>query len=102
MSLTSVLTPKHVSEVVEVKLTDKPSKISKVRDLQCLCPVQQIWKIEIGDVVPDDHVRIGFLDEFPPLEEQLPFILELDNLRSDDVCTRVESKHILYERFGLA
>lgn len=59
--------------------------MGKFSGFQVLCPIHEVWPIEIRDVVSDDYVRIHLLDKVPPSKEKLCFIIKRKYLRSDDV-----------------
>lgn len=50
-----------------------------------LCPVHEIWPIEIRDVVSNNYIRIHLFDEVPPSMKELCFILKRKYLGSNDV-----------------
>lgn len=111
VSLTSVLDPARFQARQPVQTT-KCAKLSartfqsaeerKVGDLQRLGAVHEVRDIELTRVVADNDVRVDFFDERAPFREQLLLAGELEHLRPDDVCARVEREDVADERFAVA
>ena len=75
-------------------LTLHTTQKGKVGDLQCLGSVQQIGQVEIGDIVADQHVGVDFLDKLAPFQKKVTLVLELKNLRADDMRASIESENV--------
>lgn len=82
--------------------TLQPRPIGETGAFQMLCPIEQIWKVEVGYVVSDDDVRIHLFYKVPPSHQHLLFCIELEDLRVDDQTTRVKTENVADKRFRLS
>ena len=46
--------------------TVKTAKVREVSDLKVFCALHEVWQIEAGDVIPDDHIGVDLLEELGP------------------------------------
>lgn len=107
VSLTSVLTSAPTvsarpREAGRVKLTLQATEVRERRRLERLGSVNEVGEVKLGDVVADDEVRVDRLDKLAPAREQVGLLLELDDVRADDVGARVEREDVAHERLRLA
>lgn len=84
------------------KLTPDSPKIGEFIDLERFRSVHEVWEIEIGNVVPNDNIRIDLFNEVSPCLKQLGFVIKRNNLRPYDMCTRIKSENVANEGFSLS
>jgi hypothetical protein len=100
VSLTWVLTSEpmlSVCRIIEIKgfpHTDKLAQERKPLSFDCARTVQEVGQIEIGDVIPNNHIRIDLLHKRLPMLKHVLLVLEREHLRTNNVRTRVEGEHI--------
>lgn len=107
VSLTSVLTsaPSISAEyiaTIQAVLTRQTTKVRERSRFESLSAVDEVGKIELGDVVTDDEVRIDFLEEISPGDEEVGFLLELYHVRTNDVGAGIESEDVTDKWCALA
>lgn len=76
--------------------------MGKLGGFQVFCPINEVWPIEICDVVPYDYVRIHLFNEVPPSMKELCFVIKREDLGTNDVRTGVKREHIPDEGLRLA
>lgn len=82
--------------------TLETTKVWELRRLERLGSVDQVRQVELRDVVADNEIGVDLLDKVAPLDEQVSLVLEVDDVRSDNVRAGVECKDVSDEGFGLA
>lgn len=82
--------------------TRQTAKVGERSRLEGLGTIDEVGKVELGDVVADDEVRIDFLEEISPGDEEVGFLRKLYHVCPDDVGARVESEDIADKRCALA
>ena len=80
------------------RLTFESSKERKTIKFQGFGSVNEIREIERGDIISDHDVRIYHLDEISPSKQQFGFRLVTQHVRTDYMCTCVESENIPNKR----
>ena len=69
---------------------------------QSLGTVQQVGKIKVGNVIPNDHIRIHTLHKVGPRLEKLDFSVKRHHMAPHNVRTRTERENVLYKGRRLA
>lgn len=82
--------------------TEKLSEVWELIALESFRSVQQIWQIEIGNVVTDDDVRIHLSNEISPCLQHLFFVVIFQDLRSDDMGAGIQCENVPDERLALS
>lgn len=70
--------------------------------LQVLCSIYQVWKVEVGNVIADDHIWINFFEKVPPAHKHLLLRIVLEDLRVYNETAGVQAKDISDKRFRVA
>ena len=108
MVLVSALTPAetkvNMTKGYRAKLSEtfEPSKERELSDLQRLCPVHKIRKIEGRDVISNDNVGVNLLNKVSPTLQHFTFIFEGQNVRSNYVRACTEGEDVANERLKLS
>ena len=82
--------------------TPKPAKVRKGRRFERFSPVDQVRQVKVGNVVADDDVRVGLLQELAPTQEQVLLLVKLKDLSADDVGAGLQRKDVPDEGFAFA
>jgi hypothetical protein len=53
--------------------------------LEGFCSIKEIRKVKVCDVITNDEIRVDFFHKVPPLLEHLCFIVEGDDLGTNNV-----------------
>ena len=63
-----------------------------------LCAIEQVWKIEIGDIITSYQVRVASNNKTPPLHQHLFLCGATDNLSAHDGQASIQCEDISYYR----
>ena len=79
------------------------TEVGKLGRLERFGSIEQVWEVEVGNVVADDDIRVDLLNEFGPSLEHVDLLVERKHLTSDDVRAGVEREDVLDKgrRFAL-
>jgi hypothetical protein len=70
------------------------AEIRKLFCLDCLGTVHEVRKIEAGDVIPDDDIRIDLGNELLPCLQHPGLVLEADDLWPYNVGYLLQAEHV--------
>lgn len=71
-----VLSEGNSTYTMKHRRTFQSAELGKLGGFQVFCPIDEIWPIEICDIVPNNYVRVHLFDEVPPSVKELYFIIK--------------------------
>lgn len=62
--------------MVVQKLTLEAAQVGEVLDFEVFGAIEEVWEIEVGDIVANHDVWIDFADKVAPSRKHLALLLE--------------------------
>jgi hypothetical protein len=70
---------------VASRRTPQTTQVGKLVCLEGFCSIKKIRKIEVCDVITNDDIRVDFFHKVPPSLKHICFIVEGDDLGTNNV-----------------
>lgn len=52
---------------IGISRTIETTEVREIDEVEMFCAIHEVRQIEVGDVVPDYHIRVNLLEELGPL-----------------------------------